>query len=462
MQPLLTGDPTEVGGFVLDGRLGAGGMGVVFRGHAADGTRVAVKLIREEIAAEPDFRARFRREVRAARAVGSGCTAKLLAADADAPRPWLAVEFVDGPSLSDAVALHGPLAPPAVHALAAGLAESLAAIHAAGVVHRDLKPANVILGPDGPKVIDFGIAAVPAATSATRSGLVIGSPGYMSPEQITGAGTGPPSDVFSWGLTIAFAATGRPPYGTADQPESLLYRVVHGTPDLDGMPATVDVAVRAAVAHEPSQRPTPDGLLRLLLPGARDPYAAATTVLRDVWPNAVPLHAPRPRTSRRRLLASAAAVVLVAAAATGGYAIATGSPATPQPQPTAAPAPAPEVPRFTGPIDTAAEASAFGEFLFQHDGSVVYADVQRVEDGPTEQDHLTLEDECPLGEPRPAGGCGGTNVVLADVGPATDSIHASDGGFRTLRGHFAVTALPGIQMGYLSVRLRAVPATEVR
>lgn len=226
MQELQGGDPSHIGPYRLLGRLGAGGMGRVFLGRSAGGRPVAVKVIREELAGDAGFRTRFRREVAGARLVSGLFTAPVVDADLDAPVPWLATAYVPGLSLTDTVAAHGPLPAASVLALAAALAEGLSAIHAAGVVHRDLKPSNVLLAVDGPRIIDFGIARAAEATALTHTGLVVGSPGFMSPEQAEGREVGPPSDVFSLGAVLTFAATGEGPFG-AGSTAALVYRVVH-------------------------------------------------------------------------------------------------------------------------------------------------------------------------------------------------------------------------------------------
>ena len=187
-------------------------------------------------------------------------TAQVVDADVNGPVAWMATAYVPGPSLAEAVDTHGPLPEASLLALAAGLAESLNAIHAAGVVHRDLKPSNVLLAEDGPRVIDFGISRAVEATMLTQAGLVVGSPGFMSPEQATGSEVGPSSDVFTLGAVLAFAATGEGPFGTGTT-AALLYRVVHGTPSLDGVPAAVRPLIERCLAKDPSQRPTAGGLL---------------------------------------------------------------------------------------------------------------------------------------------------------------------------------------------------------
>ncbi len=210
-------------------------MGRVFLGLSAGGRPVAVKVIRAELAADQEFRVRFGREVTAARRVSGLFTALVIDADVDGPVPWLATAYVSGPSLSDAVARYGPMPARSALALAAGLAEGLSAIHAAAVVHCDLKPSNVLLSRDGPRVIDFGISRAAEAISVAGAGLV-GSPGFMSPEQAMGEEVGPPSDVFSLGAALAFATTGRGPFGEGSGPE-LAYRLVYGEPGLDQVPA---------------------------------------------------------------------------------------------------------------------------------------------------------------------------------------------------------------------------------
>jgi eukaryotic-like serine/threonine-protein kinase len=235
-------------------------MGRVFLGVSPGGRPVAVKAIRAELAANPEFRARFGREVAAARRVSGVFTAQVVDADVDGPVAWMATAYVPGPSLAEAVDTHGPLPDASLLALAAGLAESLNAIHAVGVVHRDLKPSNVLLAEDGPRVIDFGISRATESTMLTQAGLVVGSPGFMSPEQAMGSDVGPPSDIFNLGAVLAFAATGEGPFGTGTT-AALLYRVVHGAPDLDRVPPTVRPLIEHCLAKDPQQRPTANGLL---------------------------------------------------------------------------------------------------------------------------------------------------------------------------------------------------------
>ena len=260
MKPLQPGDPQRVGRYQLLGRLGAGGMGRVFLGQSPGGRLVAVKLIRAELAADREFRARFAREVAAARHVSGMFTAAVVDADADAPQPWLVTAYVPGPSLAEAVDGQGPLPLTSVLTLAAGLAEGLGAIHAEGMVHRDLKPSNVLLASDGPRIIDFGISRAVDATALTRADFVVGSPGFMSPEQALGRDVGPASDIFSLGAVLAFAAAGEGPFGGGTA-TALLYRVVHDRPATGKLPGRIRALVDRCLAKDPRSRPTTEQLL---------------------------------------------------------------------------------------------------------------------------------------------------------------------------------------------------------
>ncbi|CUU55903.1 Serine/threonine protein kinase [Parafrankia irregularis] len=268
MKPLGPDDPRTAGAYRLVGVLGAGGMGRVYLGRSPGGRNVAIKVIRPEFADHPEFRARFRREVEAARRVGGRWTAQVIDADADAERPYLVTVYVPGPSLLDAVHRHGPLPAPTVTALGVGLSEALISIHAAGVVHRDLKPSNVLLTVDGPTVIDFGIARAVDSTILTQSGSMIGSPAFISPEQITGGDIGPASDVFALGAVLVFAATGSGPFAGTGTP-AVLYGILNGEPRLDGVPAELRAAVEACLHKTPALRPRPAEIRRALLPDDR-------------------------------------------------------------------------------------------------------------------------------------------------------------------------------------------------
>lgn len=257
MQPLGVDEPTVVGPYRLLGRLGSGGMGRVYLGRSAGGRTVAVKIVHPHFALDEEFRARFRREVEAARRVGGAWTAPVLDADPEAPVPWVATGYAAGPSLTAAVADGGPLPVHSVRALGAGLAEALTAVHSLGLVHRDVKPSNVLLTLDGPLLIDFGIArATDGTASLTSTGVSVGSPGYMSPEQILGKGVTGAADLFSLGAVLAYAATGRPPF-PGDSSASLLYMVVHEEPRLDALDGELRDLVAACLAKSPTDRPTP-------------------------------------------------------------------------------------------------------------------------------------------------------------------------------------------------------------
>ncbi|TQM33716.1 serine/threonine-protein kinase [Nocardia bhagyanarayanae] len=260
MQPLGMDDPRRIGDYRLLGVLGAGGMGRVYLGRNAGGRTVAVKVIRPDLVGGNEFRTRFRREVAAARRVGGQFTAPVLDADVDADPPWLATGYVAGFALSEAVERFGTFAEPTLLVLARGLAEALIAVHEAGVVHRDLKPSNVLLAVDGPKVIDFGIARAVEDTALTTTGKVIGSPGFMCPEQVTGEPVGPPGDVFALGGVLAFAAAGHGPFGTGDTMQ-MLWRIMYEDPRLDAVPDRLRPLVASCLAKEPATRPTPRQLL---------------------------------------------------------------------------------------------------------------------------------------------------------------------------------------------------------
>ncbi|MYS07286.1 ABC transporter substrate-binding protein [Streptomyces sp. SID6041] len=257
LQPLLPSDPSALAGYRLLGRLGAGGMGVVYLGRTAAGELAAVKVTHADQADQPDFRARFRREVEAARRVSSPWAVPVTGADPDAPEPWMATAFVAGPSLGEAVTAHGPLPERSVRHLGWAVARALAAVHAAGLVHRDVKPGNVLLAVDGPRLIDFGIARSTGETALTATDMVVGTPGFLAPEQAEARvdAIGPPADVFALGCLLAYAATARPPFGTGAV-DALMYRTVHDEPDLAGVPDGLLDLVRACLAKDPAARPT--------------------------------------------------------------------------------------------------------------------------------------------------------------------------------------------------------------
>ena len=267
MDPLAAEDPRQVGGFRLQARLGAGGMGRVYLGYSPGGRPVAVKVVHPDLARDPEFMQRFRREVAAAQAVSDAYTAAVVGAGPDDSPPWLATTFVPGPPLATLVAQAGPLPEDAVWRLAGGLAEALQAIHAQGLVHRDLKPGNILVAPDGPRVIDFGISRTTSGTVVTATHTTIGTPAYMSPEQAQGLAVGPASDIFSLGSVLAFAATGVAPFGGGEA-FAIGFRVVHGEPDLTRVPPPLRPVIDACLAKDPAGRPDLNELVLAVAAGA--------------------------------------------------------------------------------------------------------------------------------------------------------------------------------------------------
>ena len=267
MEPLRSGDPRRISSYEILNRLGAGGMGQVYLGRSPSGRRVAVKVIRPELTNDPTFRQRFRREVTAMRQVSGFFTAPVVDADPDGDPAWLATAFVPGPSLESAVTEAGAMPHQDVLLLAAGLAEALNAIHREGLTHRDLKPGNVLMADDGPRVIDFGLAVAAGSTNLTQAGTVVGTPAFMSPEQVSGQPVGPPSDVWSLGAVLAYAAIGASPFGDGTTMETML-RVMNGEPDLSGLTGTLAQLVTACMMKDPNARPTPARILQVLSEGA--------------------------------------------------------------------------------------------------------------------------------------------------------------------------------------------------
>jgi outer membrane protein assembly factor BamB len=285
MEPLTADDPQTVGDFRLRARLGAGGMGRVYLATSMAGRFIALKVIHPQLSGDADFARRFRGEADAAQRVSGLYTAPVVAAGVDALPPWLATAFVPGPSLDGIVAKCGPLPLPALWRLGAGLAEALRAIHAAGLVHRDLKPPNVIMAADGPRVIDFGIARAVADKRMTVAGSVIGTPAYMSPEQVEGGEAGPATDVFALGCVLGFAASGASPFdgGPDASPASVMYRVARGEPDLAAVPGQARALIAACLAKNPAHRPDP-GQVAAQCAAASGPGGVSPTAF---WPQDV-------------------------------------------------------------------------------------------------------------------------------------------------------------------------------
>ncbi|MGK5630484.1 serine/threonine-protein kinase, partial [Streptomyces sp. URMC 123] len=297
MMRLRREDPRVVGSFRLHRRLGAGGMGVVYLGSDRRGQRVALKVIRPDLAEDQEFRSRFAREVSAARRIRGGCTARLVAADLEADRPWFATQYVPGPSLHDKVSEEGPLSAAQTASVGAALAEGLVAVHEAGVVHRDLKPSNILLSPKGPRIIDFGIAWATGASTLTHVGTAVGSPGFLAPEQVRGAAVTPATDVFALGATLAYCATADSPFGQGSS-EIMLYRVVHEEPQLHGVPDALAPLIQACLAKDPEERPSTLQLsMRLKEIAAREAHGGSAGAARPVGEEPVPV---RERAGRER------------------------------------------------------------------------------------------------------------------------------------------------------------------
>jgi predicted Ser/Thr protein kinase len=352
--PLRKGDPRKLGRYELVGRLGEGGMGVVFLARAADGRQVAIKMIRADLEVDEEFRRRFRGEVNRARQVPPFCTAEVLDADPDHERPYLVVEYVDGPSLADVVAERGPLSPANLHALAIGTATALTAIHGAGVIHRDLKPSNVLLPPGSPKVIDFGIArAVEATSHQTATNQWLGTVAYMAPERFgDNASTvvTPAAYVFAWGAVLAYAGTGRTPFA-ADSPPVVAARILTQPPDLTGLVPPLRDLVERALAKDPAARPTSRALLDLLLSASPDrPPAVAAALARQpgLLVAAEEAQAATEQRPERAMTAAAVPPELATVAAGPTEVVPTPDPVAPGPR-VAQPPPAPPVPADVPP-----------------------------------------------------------------------------------------------------------------
>ena len=283
--PLRPDDPIRIGHYRLTARLGSGGMGVVYLGVAWDGSPVAVKVLRPELAGDQEFRRRFGREVAALVRVKGECTVQVIEADSQSATPFVVTEYARGPSLSEHIDKHGSVGPGMLYGLATGLAEALTVIHAAGIMHRDLKPSNIILTDAGPKVIDFGIARRQGTTAMTQTGIMVGSMGFMAPEQISGH-PGPEADIFAWGVTVAYAASGRSPFGGGST-HSVLYRIMYGDPDIAAVPDSLRPLVLAALVKDPHLRPTAQQLLDRLTRAPRRTDRVNDTptqvILRQTW-----------------------------------------------------------------------------------------------------------------------------------------------------------------------------------
>ncbi|MDT0574271.1 serine/threonine-protein kinase [Streptomyces sp. DSM 3412] len=452
MEKLGPGDPQRIGAYRLLARLGAGGMGNVYLARSERGRTVAVKLVRRELAEQEEFRARFRQEVRAARQVGGYWTAPVLDADTEAGIPWVATGYVAGPSLQAVVGRdHGALPERSVRILAAGLAHALEDIHAAGLIHRDLKPSNVLVTIDGPRVIDFGIArALETVTDGglTRTGALVGSPGFMAPEQVRGDRITPACDVFCLGSVLSYAATGNLPFGAANSGvHALMFRIAQEEPDLEGLPEGLYDIVRDCLRKDPAARPTLAQILQRT--GAEDTVFAGRS--RDPWlPSALVAqlgrHAVRlldtedPQdpeetggsggaTGPGGAAGAAAAAAAGGSGASGGGSKGPGGPegggrstaspaSTPPASPPAPPSASPSVSPSVSPSGAAAANSAGGAAAQSQPSAESTSVLPAVAAGPPP----SAPPVYPLGDPHsPYGGSGASGAPDADgrPGPAT-------------------------------------------
>ncbi|TDD31116.1 serine/threonine protein kinase, partial [Actinomadura sp. KC06] len=281
LRELRPDDPTRIGRYRIEAKLGEGGMGAVYLGRDPQERLVAVKVVRSALAGDRTFLARFHDEAANAQRVASFCTAQVLEHGEDLGLAYMVTEYIDGPSLLDHVAEKGALSPGMLHGVAVGVAAALVAIHSAGLVHRDLKPSNVMLSISGPRVIDFGIArALDMASSHTRTGQVVGTPGWIAPEQVTTQNITPAVDVFAWGCLVAYAASGRNPFGQGSF-QILAARAVHAEPEIGDLPESLAGLVRSALRKDPARRPSARDLLLALVGGAGE--AAVTSELGQTW-----------------------------------------------------------------------------------------------------------------------------------------------------------------------------------
>ncbi|MFE4256133.1 serine/threonine-protein kinase [Streptomyces sp. NPDC056910] len=352
VQPLQQGDPRSLGRYRVLGRLGSGGMGTVYAALGPSGERLAIKVVHPAYAENTEFRARFRREVQLSRRVAGPCLAAVHDAEVDAPAPWFATAFVPGPTLDQHVTDSGPMAGARLYALAAGTAAALSAIHEAGVVHRDIKPQNIILAPSGPVVLDFGIAHALDGTSVTRTGVMTGTPGWISPEHYRAGAVGPHGDIFAWGALIAYASTGRLPFGTGAA-DAVAFRVLSAEPDLDGVPDDLQPLTARALSKDPSDRPTAAELAQensrflaaqataVISPGSQHPPTLISDLVGLAWDMPSVEDAPWPVPSQRghriRLYLAVAATAAVLGSV-GGVLTAAQSPSDTTQKPSPAPA----------------------------------------------------------------------------------------------------------------------------
>ncbi|MFF0472523.1 serine/threonine-protein kinase [Streptomyces sp. NPDC004284] len=380
---------TLIGRYVIEHKLGEGGMGTVYLARSRGGRAVAVKVARPELASDPSFRARFRAEVAAARQVGGFHTAQVVDADPEAEAPWLATAYIPGPTLSGLLGAQGPMDEPRLRSLGAALAEALEAIHACGLVHRDLKPGNIVMASDGPRVLDFGIARALESTRLTATGNAFGTPGYLAPEQALGEEVTGAADVFALGAVLVAAAGGKP-FGEGT-PMGLMYRSVHEPPDLGAVPEALRDLVGRCLAKDPAERPTPDALMDELTGAPQELGPAPVSVSASVPPVPVPVPVPvAPAPAPRDTPADAVPVPVVPAPADVQDAVPAFGPPHPAtlyvpPPPLAPPVPAPDFAAADRNSGIAVDGSGvslhfYGEeadFLWSEIGAVRYERIRR-------------------------------------------------------------------------------------
>ncbi|MFI6596029.1 serine/threonine protein kinase [Nonomuraea sp. NPDC050536] len=405
MISLTNDDPRQIGPYRIVGRLGEGGMGVVFAGLDPRGERVAVKLVHTAFAGDPEFRARFAREIALLGRVRGVCTARILASDGQAARPWLAAEYVPGPTLEE----HGPLQGDRWFGLVAGLAEALVSIHAVNVVHRDIKPSNVILSPSGPKLVDFGIARALDGTSVTRSGTLVGTPGWVSPEEYRAGKAGPAADVYGWGLLAVHAATGRPPYGTG-RPEVLAHRVLNDEVDTTAVPEPVRGLVGRALSKDPAARPSTDEVMAAVSRVWSFSGSDGLTVrLGDTW---VLAHEEDPWPSRgnprRTAVAFAAAAVVLGVGAAASLRLIQ--------LPTSPPE---QTPSYSASVSTPQPATVETTRSPTQEDTPTQEETPTHEDSPTHEESPTPEDTTPK-EPRTSTELAAALELALENTPAAD------------------------------------------
>ncbi|MYT74417.1 MULTISPECIES: serine/threonine-protein kinase [unclassified Streptomyces] len=487
--PLSGEDPQAIGDYTLLDRIGSGGMGTVYAAGSPTGRRVALKVVHQQFADDEEFRGRFHQEVAAARRVSGAFTAAVVDADPDAVRPWMATAFIDGPTLADRVRDQGALYGRELRDLAVGLVEALRDIHRAGLVHRDLKPANIVLSQDGPRVIDFGISRAADNQALTMTGRVLGTPPFMSPEQLQSPrAAGPASDVFSLAAVLVFAATGRGPFD-ADSPYLTAYHVVHEQPDLTGVPDALRAAVEPCLAKEEADRASLDTLLTELLrlpttdaapphPGP-EPTAAATAGTSGAARSATTATTASPPARRPRTLLRLLGGALGLAVVVGGGAVllhapdaaSGGSDAEPSPS-TALPAGWHAWQTVLGTTTSGAHADAqgcvvHGDALYCVDGRHAVARVDAADGSVAWRTGIPQDVIRPLGvtdrtvvtlEKTPAGGFVVVGRALADGGIVWQQGMTNTRRFAAMSDGTVFAALPGDRQ---IVALRATDGTEL-